>query len=433
LYALLINASAERRTRGIVVIPCEELRGAPAFQELKLDPPTTEVEFRLLWLAYFLSLIARTLAEEQLESADAKLVIRRLADLGLVEEPFSISGLFRKAASFARRVRVDPQVTIQETGSTTFSGKVRVDDSEIAPSGGAPLLELFAAADRALEEAGLSVWLALDRLDVAFADEPALELNALRSLFQTYRSLEGFSQVALKVFLRSDIWNRLTRQSFREASHITREKSLRWSPDTLLNLVVRRAAENIPVLDFYGLDKEGLLESFQEQRSLCCDRLLEPLSAPTGTVPAFDWLMTVLRDGTGRVSPRDLIHFLTNAREMQLNEFELGGSGPGSEYLIGQSVYREAFHDVAVFRLQRSFYAEYPKLRPYVEGALEGKSSVLTLDALRGIWDTDPVTATEVSGLLAELGVLERVQPSEQIEFYLPPLTRWGLTPGNGM
>lgn len=46
--------------------------------------------------------------------------------------------------------------------------------------------QLLESANRALEEAGLTVWILFDRLDVAFSDSPDLEVAGLRALFREY-------------------------------------------------------------------------------------------------------------------------------------------------------------------------------------------------------------------------------------------------------
>src|SRR5437868_6233296 len=79
-----------------------------------------------------------------------------------------------------------------------------------------------AAANEALIAAGYQLWVLLDRLDVAFAETHALERNALRALFRVYLDLGANEAIKLKIFLRSDIWKRITKEGFREASHITR-------------------------------------------------------------------------------------------------------------------------------------------------------------------------------------------------------------------
>lgn len=76
---------------------------------------------------------------------------------------------------------------------------------------------LASLANTALESAGVQIWVLLDRLDVAFVESHDLEGNALRALFRVYRDFASFDQVKLKIFLRSDIWRRITESGFREA------------------------------------------------------------------------------------------------------------------------------------------------------------------------------------------------------------------------
>src|SRR5690606_29211793 len=95
-----------------------------------------------------------------------------------------------------------------------------------------------------LRQAGYQAWVLLDRLDVAFAENVELESNALRALFRVYLDLLALSNVKLKIFLRTDIWARITSEGFREASHITRHVTITWNRSSLLNLVVKRAVHN---------------------------------------------------------------------------------------------------------------------------------------------------------------------------------------------
>lgn len=73
-----------------------------------------------------------------------------------------------------------------------------------------------------LEEKKLAVWVLLDRLDVAFVENHELEANALRALVRAYADIRNLGHLSLKIFLREDIWKRITEQGLREASHIVR-------------------------------------------------------------------------------------------------------------------------------------------------------------------------------------------------------------------
>jgi hypothetical protein len=151
-------------------------------------------------------------------------------------------------------VELDPMTQLPKG----FKGKI--DFSEPSREAADPELNsvdrLLELANTALLAARFNCWVLLDRLDVAFAEDLDLENNALRALFRVYLDLLALSNVKLKIFLRTDIWNRITTQGFREASHITRHMTISWNRSSLLNPVVRRALYNPAIRKAY-LVKDG--------------------------------------------------------------------------------------------------------------------------------------------------------------------------------
>ena len=124
------------------------------------------------------------------------------------------------------------KITLREpSGEESRRGLVSVD-------------ALLGRANEAFAESGVELWLVLDRLDVAFAETEELEKNALRALFKVYLDLAAHDRLSLKIFLRTDIWKRITREGFREASHITRHATITWDSQSLLNLALRRILNN---------------------------------------------------------------------------------------------------------------------------------------------------------------------------------------------
>ncbi len=114
----------------------------------------------------------------------------------------------------------------------------------------------------------MKLWIVLDRLDVAFAESASLEANALRALFRAYLDLAGLDNISLKIFLRDDIWKRITESGFREASHITKDIRLTWNSQSLLNLIIRRALHNDGLREFYGVDAASVLSDSTQQKEL---------------------------------------------------------------------------------------------------------------------------------------------------------------------
>jgi hypothetical protein len=155
-----------------------------------------------------------------------------------------LAGLLRGVVDYVRRAfRVQALEGSIDVDSHTqllkgFKGKIIF--SEPAREAADPELNsvdhLLELGNTALSNTNIHAWVLLDRLDVAFAEKPELETNALRALFRVYLDLLALSNVTLKIFLRTDIWTRITTQGFREASHITRHVTISWNESSLLML-----------------------------------------------------------------------------------------------------------------------------------------------------------------------------------------------------
>jgi len=98
-----------------------------------------------------------------------------------------------------------------------------------------PIDYVYDLLTKSLKTNGINLWIIIDRLDVAFTESEELETNALRALFTVYLDLVKYTEIKIKIFLRDDIWNRITSEGFREASHITKFQSLGWTRESLLN------------------------------------------------------------------------------------------------------------------------------------------------------------------------------------------------------
>jgi len=308
IYSLLQRQAAEMAQRNITFITAENPRGTPAFRELATDPPATEVEFVRLWKLYFLSLIG-TLLEEPTGNADAAFVVSQLQESGLLQKTSNLkdrlSAVWRYVRSFfvwesaEGGLKLDPVSGLPSgiTGKITFGSP----QPELSKAGMTSVDTLLTKADSALTTLNRKIWIGIDRLDVAFEDNEDLEANALRALFRVYRDFQSYPSIDLlspalemtpysqkpaeklavfqmavafptldsvKVFLRTDIWNRISETGFREASHITKTLTITWNKDLLLNLVMRRALQSSVLCSFYGIEPEKILDDLVAQRQL---------------------------------------------------------------------------------------------------------------------------------------------------------------------
>lgn len=225
IYALLTTKVGDFFDEGILLVPAENPRGATVFKDLVADPPTTEQEFVVLWKLYVLAIVAQQMRDFDLRGPDADRLYRALEDAKLLEKELSLAGVLRGVHEYARRIikaealeggiTIDP-VTQMPSG---IVGRIVLKEptSEFKQKGLISVDNLFAALDGALKAYNKKVWVLLDRLDVAFVENHTLEANALRALLRAYGDIRNREQVSLKIFLREDIWKRITEGGLREA------------------------------------------------------------------------------------------------------------------------------------------------------------------------------------------------------------------------
>ncbi len=434
LYSLLLAKSGDLFDRTILLVPAENPRGTTAFHELATDPPATEREFVGLWKLYIASLLHNALADYGIKNESAKQLEDALVREGLVKGKRSLSGLLQTVREYITRafrpravegtVNLDPITQLPQgfTGKITFSEPGARDvDPEIRSVDG-----LLALANEALAGANFRAWVLLDRLDVAFAENAELESNALRALFRVYLDLGALSNVTLKIFLRTDIWSRITSEGFREASHITRHLTVNWNRSSLLNLVIRRSIHNQSLREAYGAPDDLPRRSVEEQEAFFFRLCPEQVDVGPNKPNTFDWLLSRTRDGTKLNAPRELIHFLNSLREVQVKRFEVGEAAPDGELLFSRPAFKDALPEVSKVRLEQTLYAEYPELKDCLE-QLRGEKTSHSPETLAAIWRTTPEEATARANQLASVGFFEKRGTLQEPEFWVPFLYRDAL------
>jgi hypothetical protein len=434
LYSLLLARSGELFDRNILLIAAENPRGTTAFHELAVDPPVTEREFVSLWKLYIASLLNSSLAEFGISNDFASKLEEALVREGLVKGQLTLAGLLQRVRRYITgvfrpkaiegAVNFDPitqlpqgftgKITFSELGAHDASGEFRSVDS---------LLQL---ASDALGQAGVRGWVLLDRLDVAFAENLELENNALRALFRVYLDFGALSNLTLKIFLRTDLWSRITSQGFREASHITRHLTVSWNRSSLLNLIVRRSMHNPSLRQAYLLPNDLARRGVEEQEKFFFRLCPEQVDVGPNKPNTFDWLLSRTRDGSKLNAPRELIHFLNSLREVQVKRLEVGEAPPDGELLFARPSFKDALPEVSKVRLEQTLYAEYPDLKDWLEKLRNEKTSH-TPSTLASIWGVSSDEATSKANLLATVGFFEKRGSLQDPEYWVPFLYRDAL------
>ena len=383
---------------------------------------------------YFAAVAAEEIRRRGIVSDDADSLISHLTEARILSDDHTLRRVYRGVRDYIRRffkpdsLETGIQFDAQSGLPSGIIGKISLNEpSSAAESIGVIALDrLIELADRAFASAGLKLWIALDRLDVAFADNLDLEQNALRALFSVYLDLRSVQSVVLKIFLRSDIWRRITKAGFREASHIVRTVTIRWNTQSLLNLVVQRALNNQVIREFYVVTPDTILGDSEQQEIFFYRVFPDKVEGGEKKPRTFDWILSHTRDSSDEVAPRELIHLLAEAQAAQLKRFETGFAEPHGEALFDRPCLKEAMLPVSKVRLEQTLLAEHPDLREIIL-KLEGEKTEQTLGSLSRIWDVREEEAATLAAQLVDVGFFQKPDSKENPSFWVPFLYRPGL------
>jgi hypothetical protein len=345
-----------------------------------------------------------------------------------------LTGLLRSVHEYVRRIvraealegglTIDPAT--QMPSGITGRIVLREPSSALKKTGIMTIDELFEILNKALEENELKVWVLLDRLDVAFVDNHLLEANALRALIRAYADVRHRDEISLKIFLREDIWKRITEHGLREASHLIRYVILDWTQPALLNLIMRRLLNNSILTEEFGIDGGAVLKVAEQQEELFYKFFPNQVEQGPQKAPTFKWLVTRCADGTGKTAPRELIHLLNCILEQEIKRLEQGASPAHGDQLFDRSVFKLALPTVSSARLNQFLYAEYAGERPFVS-KLDGQKAEQTLDSLSDLWSMDRTKPWQRLKSLSNLVSLNSAVPgiSQRFGFHFSIVMRY--------
>lgn len=437
IYSLLLSRKDELSRRDIILIPAENPQGFPVFQELATDPPTREDEFKRLWKIYFLTLIGSHFRGAKLKNKNAKKIISTLEESGLITQDDSLSGKLRSALRYVRNLKVESVETAgikldPITGNPKGIAIGKIIFGEPTPAqlhrGFISADTLLKTADKILSEIGKNIWLVIDRLDVAFAYSDELEGNALRALFGVYQDFRKLESVSLKIFLRSDIWRRITDKRVPEASHITRYDTLTWNADSLMELIVSRLLHNQVIKNYYKVDEyvaENILSNSHARKSFFY-RIFPSKVPGKGMIQTFNWILENTRDALDITSPRELIHLLNETRDIQLQMADEVSKDLPNERLFSFEALKKALPIVSKARYDLTLCAENPQIRDLLQW-LEGRKAIQTIETLSEAWGLSTDEVAEAAGKLMDAGVFERKGTRDKPVYQIAPIYRDAL------
>lgn len=426
LYTLLLDQKDSLSLQGIILLSAEKPTGKPIFSDINNEPPTSEKEFITLWKVYICQLIVSWLIENNLCNGNARIVADKLVEARLIDDnKNTLEKLLNKAMKFAKKLISIDSVEGGLSLEGGINGKItfRSPSEEQEKKGYVSVDNLISQLNDHLSEHNTYFWILFDRLDIAFDESLELEKNALKALFKVYRDIENHVNIRLKIFLRDDIWKRITNEGFREASHMTRTTIISWSDTNLINLIVSRALNNKKIIDYYGFDKQQILSDYGKQVECFYKLFPDQIDIGKKQSNTFDWIKNRVRDGLNNVAPRELIHFYNESIIKEQREQGIGNNSVIEPNIVSRQSIRSATYEVSKVRTEQTIFAEYPELKKYVVD-MENYKAEHNIETLSIIWGLDEKECEDVATRLAEIGFFEyRTAKTEKI-YKIPFLYR---------
>ncbi|UZH54790.1 hypothetical protein JRG66_12545 [Salinimicrobium tongyeongense] len=417
--------------KNVLITSAENPRGNTVFKGLTLNPPTSEKEFVRLWKLYFLIITNSILLDWGINDENIKKIGRSLESSGLKPPETNLRSILKTCMdyvkSFGNIESLQPGIDLNEaTGLPSgLSMKVSFREPNTAErkAGIVSVESLYELLNETLIKNEISLWILIDRLDVAFSENLDLETNALKALFIVYNDLKPYGNIELKIFLRDDIWRRITKQGFREASHITKTVTITWTRESLLNLIISRALNNEDIIKHYDVEREDVLSDFDKQEALFYQLFPDQVDQGAKKPRTLDWILSRVRDGLNIVAPRELIHLLNETISEQINLVAIGEDKGDSKSLFAPVALKRALDKVSKVRLEQTIYAEYPKLRNWIE-KLEAEKAEHTPETLANLWKVELEEAKKIAQELNLIGFFEEKGTKQSPRYWIPFLYR---------
>lgn len=409
----------------VEILPAFNPAGNPVFQRLGQIATLTEGQYTTIWKSYFLSLVGNWLLEivGGLDSDNLRNLHNTLTRIGLRSADDSAGTVFSKLVNLINRLlhptSVEVGLSVTEAGLPVMTPKLELGQVKAADKQQEIVHheDALANLNACLADLGITVWVALDRLDEAFQGYPDVERPALRALLRTYLDLLEFDYIKLKLFVRKDLFRKVVQGGFVNLTHVNAKRlDIVWDEEDLKALLcnrIRRDTDFVPSSGTAATSDEDVFN------------LLFPPQVDSGPrkPTTWAWMMSRIRDGNGTRPPRNLVDLAKKAQESQ----QRAEDRSAREYQVGVALVesdslRKALRRLSDDRVNDTLLAEAAELAPIVERFRDGKAehNAATLAALLSVTTDDLKAAVKP---LIELGFLEEIGEV----FKVPMLYRDGL------
>lgn len=372
----------------------------------------TEDQFKLLWTAHLAAAAANEVLRVMPETSHDRDALRQIREflkyIGLLKEAKKASLLdsVRKAKSFS------VGLGLSEEGLPSLNFSVELEKStERTLVSEQHFLDLIQLCVEVLRNNRKQLWLTIDRLDELFPKGSANESNALRALFRSHLTIcavrQGQMEVRCKIFVRTDIYDRITRdRGFTNVTHF-RDLNIIWNAKSIVALVARRVVANSEARR--RLSHLGVRDS--DPNSVWDALAPENIQSQRSHI----WIAKATSDSSGAFNPRNYITLLSLSAKKSQDLLRSNPLGSYGESVISSDAIVSSFGELSRKRLDDTVLAEFPGCRPYIErirGGLIAFDSKPQFANAIGVQSEDDAAVSEAIDLLVEAGVLKKITHS---------------------
>lgn len=370
------NQSNYRELEDVQLVMASNMTGDPDFKRAfsSVDTDLTETELIDAWKIYIFNLLWKQYLVLFTENAELR---KYLESKKIIELE---GGFFAKFIYAIKRAKIN-KVTIynktQLDGTNEMGGSVDFQNAmTLLGNEQIDFNYIFSELDKSLEEKNSNIWILLDRLDDAFPDRTQESIEILKALFYAYKDVCAYKRIKVKIFIREDIFEDITKKGFTSLTHVASKtmQPIKWDREKMIDMFVSRLLYNECFREYlteYGISYSDINEEVKQ--AILRSILKEQIDVGRNNPDAVGWILNHIKDGRGRYTPRDFILLIDNARAYQGDEREEKRNN--GNYLIGAAAVRKAYSFVSELKLSTQLYAEYPDYRSWIEKFKDGKST----------------------------------------------------------
>lgn len=388
--------------------------------------PQNVDEFKYFWQLYF----ALKAAKEVLQSSYINSFVKKNKSRGLQESFLHLKNIISRLGLLNTNERFSDKVINNLKELLRFHGGSKSEQTIQKSSINAT--SLLSLLDRILKESDSLIWILIDQVDLMYLDNPILRKKAITALIQLLNEYSNrYSNINLKIFLRTDIYNDL--QIVNKSHLISKIVELNWNESLIMRLMIARAIYDKNIRSFCenalkeNLDISKIISANDELLLKVYYTIFQKETRRDGFL-LHRWMMKKMLDGHGKLYPREFIHLGNQAVQIQK---EMNKNKPQSGYyLISVQAVLSAFKNVSKYRCDTYLNAEFPHLLQHFKRLSENKKSVLLKEELLNLYSDLNLSGMDAISALYDTGILKPIgadNPNVAKKFKIPDLYRYGL------